>query len=373
MRPFTYKSYLYYKRILEKRNNTYCLNDIGKEYEYEEYEYEEEQVIYPHDKIFKEVLDNKKEIVYFLNKTLELENTKNALKEENIEKYNRKFIAEEFYNMEADVVYKKKDQNIFFLIEHQSRIDCIMAYRILKYNMAIMDSAIDKRKLGKKDYKLPKIYSFVIYTGDRKWDKNNNLEDLQEKLKGVKEKDFTYFKVIDINNYTKKELLIGENLLSKIMLLEKAKNIEELEDNLKEIISDKLTYEQKIFLKRIIKYILKNKISDNKFNELIKELDKKEKKGESLMFVEIIENWLDEKLTIVDKREKEVDMKERKVQEKEQEVQEKEQEVQEKEQNLKNDINRITLEMIKNNIDETTIMKIIKINKSELNKIKNTK
>lgn len=69
--------------------------------------------------------------------------------------------------MESDIIYKKKDEDIFFLIEYQSKIDYSMPYRILKYNISIMESAIDKKKIKTKEYKIPAIYTFVLYTGQR--------------------------------------------------------------------------------------------------------------------------------------------------------------------------------------------------------------
>lgn len=41
----------------------------------------------------------------------------------------------------------------------------------------------------------------------------------------MKKKLFANFEVIDVNNYTKEELLTNKSLISKMMLLEKAKNI----------------------------------------------------------------------------------------------------------------------------------------------------
>ena len=85
-----------------------------------------------HDKLFKELLSDKKEAVKFINHYLHL----NLLDDE-IEKYEKEFRTEEFRNIEADVVYKVKNKNVFILIEHQSSLDLKMAYRILRYKNAI--------------------------------------------------------------------------------------------------------------------------------------------------------------------------------------------------------------------------------------------
>ena len=95
-----------------------------------------------HDAIFKTVLDRKEEAVKFINKTLKLN-----IKKEEIEKYNSSFINKLFQNKEADIVYKIKDKNIFFLIEHQSKIDYSMPFRLLEYEVAIIRSAVDKKNM----------------------------------------------------------------------------------------------------------------------------------------------------------------------------------------------------------------------------------
>ena len=47
-----------------------------------------------------------------------------------------------------------------------------MPVRILEYEIAIIKSAIDYKKFGQRDYKIPKVISIVLYTGKRKWNAN---------------------------------------------------------------------------------------------------------------------------------------------------------------------------------------------------------
>ena len=118
-----------------------------------------------------------------------------------------------FQNREADIVYKYKDKNIFFLIEHQTKIDYTMPYRILEYEIAIMKSAVDIRKVKNKEYKLPLVVPIVLYTGKKKWDAKKYLEESQERLDGVKIKAGNY-NLVDINDYTKED---DEDLLKRII------------------------------------------------------------------------------------------------------------------------------------------------------------
>ena len=85
-----------------------------------------------------------------------------------------------------------------------------MNYRILEYSKEIIDKAIDKEKIKRKGYKIPVIYSIVLYTGRQKWNVEKVLEDKQETLEGIGKRGISEYEVIDINNYTEKELMEKE-------------------------------------------------------------------------------------------------------------------------------------------------------------------
>ena len=106
-----------------------------------------------HDKIFRTVLDKKTDVSKFLNKFLGLN-----IKTEELEKYNSSYIDPKFKNKEADIVYRIKDKNIFLLIEHQTKIDKDIPYRLLDYSNGIMRSASE-------DKKRPSVIPIVWYPG----------------------------------------------------------------------------------------------------------------------------------------------------------------------------------------------------------------
>ena len=288
------------------------------------------------------VLDQKEEAVKFINKTLKLN-----IKKEEIEKYNSSFINKLFQNKEADIVYKIKDKNIFFLIDHQSKIDYSMPFRLLEYEVAIIRSAIDKSKIKNKSYKIPLVMPIVLYTGKQKWNANKYLERSQEKIQGLNIKIGNY-SLVDINNYTEKELLEDNTFISKMMLIEKSKNTEEIAETLEKIIS-KTQKEDKELLRRIIEIILEEKIGITKSKELIKKLEK----------------GSDSMLAIVDMIRKEnqmyIDMgrKEGK----------KEGKIEPKTETIKEIVNK----MLRKNLPEKTIIEITGINPKEIEKIKNSK
>lgn len=189
------------------------------------------QINKKHDKLFKEILSDKKEAVNFINHYLNLN-----LLEDDIEKYEKEFRTEELYNIEADVVYKIKNKNVFILIEHQSSVDLKMSYRILSYKNAIVDSAIDRKRLREKSYKILKVIAMVLYTGKRQWHKLS-IKDIEEQIEGYEENAGEY-NLIDANEFSREKLLEDNLITSKAMLIEKSQNKEELYKNIEDVINN---------------------------------------------------------------------------------------------------------------------------------------
>ena len=274
---------------------------------------EEEQAKYyvnnENDKIFRTILDNKEEAVNFINDTLKIKISKDE-----IEKYNSSFINNIFQNREADVVYKIKNKNVLFLIEHQTKIDYLMPYRILEYQLAIMKSVLNDNVKNKPSAKFPLVIPIVLYTHNKKWDADTYFEKLQETYNDFNIKLSNYY-LVDINNYTEEELLNKEDFLSKMMLLEKAKNSKELVEFIKKVIP-KTKKDDIELLKRIVALGLRKKLTDEDIQKLLQImegdgknmlafLDMLEKENQMYINIgkkegklEIVKNMLNEKLSI---------------------------------------------------------------------------
>lgn len=261
---FTYNDFFAYDEILNKTqiNN---INEKTTKYLYEE---KQQNINNKHDKTFRKILDNKKEFKKFLNKILKL---KNEINEKNIEKYNSSFVSEDFKNQEADIIYKIKGEEIFILVEHQTKIDYQMPLRILRYEMEIIRSRIIKNINNKIVY--PVVIPIVLYTGEKRWDASINFEVRNSELakyRGIKK---VRYNLLDINEYTKEELLKEKNILSKIMIIEKSKTSEELKNNLEKIINEvcisnnEYDIEQRKLLINIIQYTLSGILEKNKIEE----------------------------------------------------------------------------------------------------------
>lgn len=182
----SYEYYLVYKeqykkifeKYLEHKENIIGENKLEQCNKMCE-KYEKYQVDNKHDKLFKDLFSNKQETAKFISKYL---NLKVKIDENEIEPYKTEYITSKYEKKEADIVYKIKEKNIFFLIEHQSTVDRAMPYRIEEYKCKIMEQAINKKKMHQRTYLYPKVIAMVLYTGKANWQVPKTLEEIQEKM-----------------------------------------------------------------------------------------------------------------------------------------------------------------------------------------------
>lgn len=204
-----------------------------------------------HDKMFKDLFNDKEDVKRFL-----LDYINFNIGNRELEKCSNSYISGKYKSYEADIVYKVKDESIYFLIEHQSTIDERMPYRILNYCIEIFKQEIDMKKYRNKDYMYPLIIPIVLYTGKRKWQVQKNFSakikysNNQEKYIEMK------YELVDVNDYNEQELLDKNTAISYAMMIEKAKEREALMRTLLKIsnASDNENVNKKLV--KIIKYIL---------------------------------------------------------------------------------------------------------------------
>lgn len=230
----------------------------------------------PHDKICRKALDKKKDAVKIINRIL---NNGEKILASKIEKYISSYISDELKNSESDVVYKLKNENVFFLIEHQTKIDYSMPYRMLKYELNIMDSVlIDLKYIGKK-YEYPLVIPIVLYTGKEKWDAKLDLRSMQYKWSKYSVQELSRYNILDINEISDCELLEEKSIISKIMLIEKSKTEEELCENLSKIYDEInknntiYTKEEKIFLNKATRVLALNIVGEKKAKKILKNMN----------------------------------------------------------------------------------------------------
>lgn len=222
-----------------------------------------------HDKIIKRVFTSKREAARFIRKVLKID-----VKAKDLELVQNSFVTIELKYREADIVYKIKRINVVILIEHQTRVDKKMPYRILNYQMEIM-----RTNEGEEECL---VIPIVLYTGKEAWRAKRYIKELQTRRYAKKEINFDeielgtlgYYTLVDVNKYTKEELLEEEGILSKIMLLEKERNTEELVKTIFEI-SEKVKEEktkEKEVIYSAMEVLLGKKIGKEKAEEIMKKI-----------------------------------------------------------------------------------------------------
>lgn len=174
------------------------------------------------------------------------------------------------------LVYKVKGKEVYILVEHQTKVDYSMSYRILNYCIEIIRGAVIEKETNKSTYKYPMVIPIVIYTGNQNWTSKLTFAESQIEDRNIKEKiiDIKY-KLIDVNKYKVEELLEIKTMLSNVMILEKCKNNDEVVKYLKGIIKNLKDNEEKEKLKRIVIYLYKN-IEKEILKEVIKIIEESE-------------------------------------------------------------------------------------------------
>ncbi len=220
-----------------------------------------------HDKLFKKILENREQTAEFLDMVL---GSGKDITAKNLELYNKEFITDKFEKNETDIVYKVTNLNVYIIIEHQSTADRAMPYRVRKYKTALMESVINKKEIKKANYKLPRIIAIVLYTGKQKW-QNKRLEDMQEPLEWYKE-DYDEFILVDVNNLKKEEILEGNLIITKVMLLEREENLKNVIKDI-EIIMDKEKIKQDIQYKELLKVFIEYTFINEKYKVIRKYIE----------------------------------------------------------------------------------------------------
>ena len=236
-----------------------------------------------HDKVFKDLFCDVNEAVHIINKVLKLN-----LKSNEIQRYTNSFVTSRYKYKEADCVYKKKNERVFLVIEHQSVVDFRMPYRMSNYQIEVMRSCESYKNT--KDNKEALVIGIVLYTGRKEWNAELYIRNIQYKLEdGARvvlgdNKTLGNYSVLDVNKCTEEELLKDKGLISKVMLIEKVRKTDELVKTLIKMVKyldeDGLKY-----IENIIKNILVNDLEEEKVKKILEKYRKvrKEKGSEKEM------------------------------------------------------------------------------------------
>ena len=270
-----YDYFKLYPYVIKQRN--YGLKDNNQNYSLEVSNSKKGKQYHKHDKLFREILNRNKEIVKLINKYVK---PKKELTEEMIEKYDTKYLTSIYEKREADIVYKLKGKEVFFLIEHQTKVDKLMSYRILEYSLEIIRTRMKNIKGKIEKVGVPKVIPLVIYTGQAKWTAKNKLEEVQVEFEHFNGIDVvTGYNLIDIRN--EEEAIKEGTAVARMSIIERKNDTENIIDvvrRMSKYIKDK--EERQEFAKEI-KYLLSDKLTKEEIEEIENIL--MEKEGEDAM------------------------------------------------------------------------------------------
>ncbi len=158
----------------------------------------------PHDQFFRTAMADKRVALDFLRKHLPKDLAR-KVNFDNLVLQPRSFINDVRKESAVDVLFKttidRKEAFLYLLVEHQSKPDELMPFRILKYTCNILDDHLEKHKkiLKGKDKKLPLIYPMVIYHGKTPYRHTTDIHNLVDAPKALVDQYFLKpFQLIDL-------------------------------------------------------------------------------------------------------------------------------------------------------------------------------
>lgn len=161
----------------------------------------------PHDRFTRSLMTNPKVAEEFFKANLPAHIQK-AIDFSSIHLQKESFIDDNLKLQIADLLYSVKFNGqpgfLYLLLEHASKPDPLLSFRMLKYMVAIMDHHLKTTK----DNKLPFVYPLVLYTGEKPFTYSMDLFDLfpSEEKEFAKETLTSPYHLIDLTQASDEEL-----------------------------------------------------------------------------------------------------------------------------------------------------------------------
>ena len=283
MKFITYQQYVEYLKNkvamkLKEKDITYKISQVKQNDFYDEEKIR--KVDNKHDKMFRNILSRKNEMVNFLNEFL---NLKEKIEEQQIIQCYSDFITKQYKDRHSDIIYKLKNKAVYFLVEHQSTIDQEMPLRIWEYvGEIIRKESITQKIYLRKNMVYPIVIPIVIYTGFQKWNVPTNFAKKQFQSLNYKEYEINLeYNLIAVQDYTFEELLEKQTLFASIMIMEKCKKTEELIIQIDKIIERIKKPKDREALSEIIINIITLRVGQEKANKMLEKINRREEIGMS--------------------------------------------------------------------------------------------
>ena len=256
------------------------------------------------DKIMRQILKDKYQASIYLNDWLKIK-PEYEIKPEDLEEVTESYITHNWSNKETDIVYKdKKYEGVFYLIEHQTKVDYLMAKRIREYKNEIENHyELNKQKSkdgNAKEKRIANVIAIVLYIEDKKWNAKRNIEEIKMPNPRVERKIEDDYALVSINGYSiedlkKKLKQNNKNIILKLALINKISKIKEIEKIVKEIKDIKVEESEIDYIASYINERISKKISKDVANLMIKYIeDQFEKKEGKNMLEAFVDRILEE-------------------------------------------------------------------------------
>lgn len=180
-----------------------------------------------HDKTYRSFFENK-EIFLELLQSFVREAWTTEINPEQLIEDKSHYILRDFEEAEADIVYRAtiEGQEVVFciLLELQSTVDYSMPIRLFYYTAEIWRKylkSFEKEVIKRKEFKLPAVIPIVLYNGDKSWTATTSFKDKIHRAELFSDHviDFKYI-LININDYSKEDLIAIQNTVSAVFLLD---------------------------------------------------------------------------------------------------------------------------------------------------------
>ena len=160
----------------------------------------------PHDRLLRTIMAKPKVIKEFFNGYLPID-IKSQLDLDSIQLQSESFLDDQLRTQATDLLYKtrfgKKSGYLYLLIEHQSMANKLLAFRLLKYIMAIMEYHLEISK----DKQLPIVYPIVLYNGKKSYNYSTDIFDLFGDQRELAANIFCQpYQLLDLQQVTDKKL-----------------------------------------------------------------------------------------------------------------------------------------------------------------------
>ena len=248
----------------------------------------------------RQILKDKYQAAIYLNDWLKIK-SEYEIKPEDLEEVTESYITHTWSNKETDIVYKdKKYEGAFYLIEHQTKVDYLMAKRIREYKNEIENHYELNKIKSDNNKRIANVIAIVLYIEDKKWNAKRNIEEIKMPNPRVERKIEDDYALVSINEYSiedlkKKLKQNNKNIILKLALINKVSKTKEIEKIVKEIKDIKVEECEIDYIASYINERISKKISKDVAKLMIKYIENQfEEKEEKNMLEAFVDRFLEE-------------------------------------------------------------------------------